>query len=119
MSVDYLVWRRLQSWAGEIAEDNISDTPPFVGSAMGSRGRRSKREWISAWLGREILAGPIWIVAILGGATVKWRGRKFQVGMDARVKEVGRGRVAVESERNEDENENGNKAVDQGKKRRD
>lgn len=78
--VDHWVWNMLQSWAGEGQEE----APAFVGSGR----KRSLREWIAAWLGREILAGPIWTWAVLGGTTVVWRGRRFWVGMDMRVHEV-------------------------------
>ncbi|MCJ1246770.1 hypothetical protein MMC30_003979 [Trapelia coarctata] len=78
--VDHWVWNMLQSWAGEGQEG----TPAFVGSGN----KRSLREWVGAWLGREVLAGPIWIWAVLGGTTVVWRGRRFWVGIDMRVHEV-------------------------------
>lgn len=50
--------------------------------------RRGFREWLAAWLGREISALPIWVVAFYGGVTVEWRGRKFWVGLDMRVHEI-------------------------------
>ncbi|OAG04378.1 uncharacterized protein CC84DRAFT_1164863 [Paraphaeosphaeria sporulosa] len=50
--------------------------------------RRTFREWFAAWLGREVSALPIWIVAFYGGVTVEWRGRKFWVGLDMRVHEI-------------------------------
>ena len=117
MGVDYLVWRRLQGWAGEAEHEGRVDIPPFVGSAMKRTGQRTKRQWLSAWLGREILAGPIWVVAIFGGATVRWRGRTFRVGMDARVKEVGGGGGAEYREGNRHKNSNG--VAGQKKKRLD
>lgn len=78
--VDHWVWSMLQSWAGE----GEKDSPAFVGSGR----RRALREWAGAWLLKEVLAGPIWGWAVLGGATVVWRGRRFWVGMDMRVHEV-------------------------------
>ena len=57
--------------------------------------RRSFREWLLAWLGRELLAGPIWAWAVFGGTTVLWRGRKFWVGMDMRVHEVEEGKEEI------------------------
>jgi len=78
--VDHWAWTMLQSWAGEGEEAS----PAFVGSGS----RRSLREWIGVWLGREVLAGPIWSWAVLGGTTVVWRGRRFWVGIDMRVHEV-------------------------------
>ena len=80
-AVDYWVWTMLQSWAGEA---NEKDVPRFVGSAN----QRPRSSWVSAWLGRELLALPIWTWAVLGGTTVVWRGRRFWVGMDMRVHEV-------------------------------
>lgn len=50
--------------------------------------RRTFREWFAAWLGREVSALPIWLVAFYGGVTVEWRGRKFWVGLDMRVHEI-------------------------------
>ncbi|KAL9116876.1 MAG: hypothetical protein Q9187_006593 [Circinaria calcarea] len=94
MSVDWLVWKRLQGWDGETAAEQTASAntdgnfpiPPFIGT-----GRTwSFRRWLGAWLGREILAFPIWAVAIFGGVTVKWRGKTFRVSMDARVREVTR-----------------------------
>lgn len=79
MFVDHWIWTMLQSWAGEGQAD-----VPFVGSGSS----RSVREWVGAWLGREILTGPIWVWAVLGGTTVVWRGRRFWVGIDMRVHEV-------------------------------
>ncbi|PVH94081.1 glycosyltransferase family 21 protein [Periconia macrospinosa] len=50
--------------------------------------RRGLREWFCAWLGREVSALPIWLVAFYGGVTVEWRGRRFWVGLDMRVHEI-------------------------------
>ncbi|KAJ5775513.1 uncharacterized protein N7511_000524 [Penicillium nucicola] len=50
--------------------------------------RRSFMQWFAAWLGREMLALPIWIMAVYGGVTVVWRDRRFKVGFDARVREI-------------------------------
>ncbi|MCJ1393002.1 hypothetical protein MMC18_005874 [Xylographa bjoerkii] len=80
-AVDYWVWSMLQNWDGEENEDNI---PLFVGSAS----QRPRSSWVGAWLGRELLALPIWTWAVVGGTTVVWRGRRFWVGMDMRVHEV-------------------------------
>ena len=80
-AVDYWVWNMLQQWAGEA---NEKATPAFVGSGS----QRSFTGWLAAWLGREILAWPIWAWAVMGGTTVVWRDRKFWVGMDMRVHEI-------------------------------
>ena len=50
--------------------------------------RRSPKEFLCAWLGREVSALPIWIIAFWGGVTVEWRGRKFWVGLDMKVHEM-------------------------------
>ncbi|KAJ9160654.1 Glycosyltransferase family 21 protein [Coniochaeta hoffmannii] len=44
--------------------------------------------WLATWIGRETLALPIWIWAVLLGTTVEWRGKKFSVRMDMRVVEI-------------------------------
>ena len=79
-AVDRYVWGILQY--GGTAE---LERPSF-GRARGER--RGLKEWILAWLGREVLAFPIWVWAFIGGVTVVWRGRKFWVGMDMRVHEI-------------------------------
>ncbi|KAJ5317702.1 hypothetical protein N7508_002210 [Penicillium antarcticum] len=50
--------------------------------------RRPFMQWFAAWLGREVLALPIWVMAVYGGVTVVWRDRRFKVGFDARVHEI-------------------------------
>ena len=97
MAVDFSVWRMLQGWKGEEGEgeeegkENGADgssigrpLPSFVGSGKS----RGFGQFLLGWLGREVLALPIWILAVFGGVTVSWRGRAYKVGMDARVKEV-------------------------------
>lgn len=79
-AVDRYVWSMLQH--GGTSE---TDRPSF-GRTRGKR--RGLSEWILAWLGREVLALPIWVWAFFGGVTVVWRGRKFWVGMDMRVHEI-------------------------------
>lgn len=46
---------------------------------------------MGAWVMREVLALPIWVWAVVGGVTVVWRGRKFWVGVDMKVHEIGGG----------------------------
>lgn len=83
-SVDWAVYQKLQSGAS-IELD--SDTPSFARPPKDGR-RRPFFEWISAWLGRELLALPVWSWAVLGGTTVVWRGKEFWVGMDMKVHEI-------------------------------
>ncbi|MCJ1300667.1 hypothetical protein MMC08_003464 [Hypocenomyce scalaris] len=82
--VDWLVFRRLQSGATVEKDEN---TPAFVARPL----KRGWREWAAAWVGREVLAGPIWAVAFWGGVGVMWRGRRFWVGTDMKVHEIGGG----------------------------
>lgn len=60
------------------------DTPAF---ARGPRPQRRPflREWLPAWVAREVLAMPIWTWAVLLGTTVTWRGKKFKVHSDMSV----------------------------------
>jgi ceramide glucosyltransferase len=83
MSVDTLVYAKLHSGASiELDEDTPSFARPL------GHPRRPFSEWIFAWLGRELLALPIWSWACLGGTTVMWRGKKFHVNMNMRVVEI-------------------------------
>lgn len=61
-------------------------TPSFARPPVG--GRRPFGEWAGAWLGRELLALPIWIYACYGGGKVQWRGKWYWVGMDMMVHEI-------------------------------
>ncbi|KFY09050.1 hypothetical protein V492_05659, partial [Pseudogymnoascus sp. VKM F-4246] len=80
MGVDRLTYNKLHSVASVELDE---DTPSFARPPQGPR--RGFREWLAAWLGREVLALPIWIFAVLGGTTVKWRNKTFWVGMDMKV----------------------------------
>ncbi|KAJ9658836.1 Ceramide glucosyltransferase [Coniosporium apollinis] len=83
-AVDWTLYRKLHS-AASIEVDE--DTPSFARPPTQGTGRPFK-EWLAAWLGREMMAFPIWAWAVFGGVTVTWRGRRFWVGMDMRVHEV-------------------------------
>jgi ceramide glucosyltransferase len=63
--------------------DKVAREPSLLDGA-----RRSVKEFLAAWIGREISALPIWIIAFWGGVTVEWRGRKFWVGLDMKVHEI-------------------------------
>ena len=84
MFVDSLVYKMVHSGASLELDP---DTPSFVRTPSGGP-RRSFGQWLSAWLGRELLALPIWIWACLGGTTVMWRGKKFRVNLDMKVVEI-------------------------------
>ena len=77
---DRYIWTLLQHGS------TIPTGRPIFGRAPGAR--RPLGQWLLAWLGREILAFPIWLWAVWGGVTVVWRGRKFWVGTDMKVHET-------------------------------
>lgn len=79
MACDRAVFRRLLA-CRTVEVDG--ETPAF---ARGGAGARPFAEWLPAWLGRELLALPIWMWAVLLGTTVTWRGRKFYVNRDMSV----------------------------------
>ncbi|OLN86861.1 Ceramide glucosyltransferase [Colletotrichum chlorophyti] len=88
MITDWFTYNRLH--AGYTVEVN-ENTPRFArGTAsLGGAPPRSFPEWLPAWIGRELLALPIWTWAVLCGSTVNWRGRTFKVRSDMSVIEVG------------------------------
>lgn len=84
MAVDRLAYNKLHSVSSvELDEDTPSFARPPRGCARSDFG-----EWLAAWLGRELLALPVWTFAVLGGTTVKWRDKTFWVGMDMKVHEI-------------------------------
>ncbi|OQE23529.1 hypothetical protein PENSTE_c008G00480 [Penicillium steckii] len=85
--VDWTLYIKLHS-AKAIELDDV--TPCFAQPVRSRRQttRRTFLQWFAAWLGREILALPIWIIAVYGGVTVVWRDRRFKVGFDAKVREI-------------------------------
>ncbi|KAL2152199.1 hypothetical protein VTH82DRAFT_5383 [Thermothelomyces myriococcoides] len=90
-----VAWMALDRWFSSMLHTLQSvevdaNTPSFaLGSARrGGIPRRPFREWFIAWLGREMLALPIWTWAVLLGTTVNWRGKQFKVRMDMSVVEV-------------------------------
>ena len=87
MLADWAVFCRLHSARSIQIDEN---TPAF---AKGTRGpkrvyTRYFLEWLPAWIGREIMALPIWTWAVLLGGTVNWRGKTFQVHYDTTVHEI-------------------------------
>lgn len=83
-TLDFWTYNKLHSVASVELDEY---TPSFARPPPGGR-RRPFKEWAAAWLGREILALPIWIYACLGGTTVQWRNKCFWVGMDMMVHEI-------------------------------
>jgi ceramide glucosyltransferase len=95
-ALDFVLWRMLRGWHGEgrlSGWESVRDVATRRTLALGGKagGRNSFVWWLRAWAGRELLAGPVWVWAVLGGRTVQWRGRIFKVGMDATVREVAMG----------------------------
>lgn len=87
MFLDWRTFRHLHS-GGSV---QISpDSPRFARgtSSVDGMPRRCFLEWFLAWLGREVLALPIWIWAVLCGSKVTWRGKTFRVDLDASVVEI-------------------------------
>ncbi|GJP92572.1 CAZyme family GT21 [Aspergillus niger] len=89
--IDWTVYIMLHS--GKTVELD-EDTPSFARPPRGVT-RRPFRAWFTAWLGREMLAFPIWLWAVYGGVTVTWRDRQFRVGLDMKVREIGGNSLAV------------------------
>lgn len=86
MACDRAVHARLHSCA---CVDPADGGAPFFARGTAAT-RRGFSEWLPAWLGRELLALPIWTWAVLLGTTVTWRGKSFRVRSDMSV-------VALES----------------------
>lgn len=84
MVVDRITYNKLHSVASVELDE---DTPSFARPPRGCS-RRPFGEWLAAWVGREVLALPIWVYAVLGGTTVQWRNKSFWVGMDMKVHEI-------------------------------
>lgn len=87
MCVDRAVFRLLH--AGHTVEVD-GKTPPYARGTSHAAGMppRPFASWLLAWLGRETMALPVWTCAVLLGTTVKWRGKTFDVRLDASVVEV-------------------------------
>lgn len=82
--IDWTLYIKLHSAA---SIDVDEDTPAFA-RAPKTALKRPFRVWVLSWLGREALALPIWIMAVFGGGTVVWRGKRLWVGMDMKVHDM-------------------------------
>ncbi|KAI1640650.1 glycosyltransferase family 21 protein [Biscogniauxia mediterranea] len=81
--LDRVVFKKLHAGQSILIDE---DTPTFArGSLRGGAEKRRFDEWFLAWLGRELLALPIWTWAVLLGTRVDWRGKKFRVRSDMLV----------------------------------
>ncbi|KAI0439735.1 ceramide glucosyltransferase [Xylaria telfairii] len=95
MLVDRAVSKRLHAGLSISVDEN---TPSFArGACRGGAEKRPFGQWLLAWLGREMLALPIWTWAVFLGTGVNWRGRRFRVRSDMTV-------VAMDEEDTEDMN---------------
>lgn len=84
MTCDRVLYCRLHSCLTVEPDGNT----PFFARGAGRPGgvkMRPFREWLPAWIGREVLALPIWTWAVLLGTTVAWRGKSFRVRSDMSV----------------------------------
>lgn len=88
-----LDWHTFKLLHSGISVQVDQESPRFVRGTprKGGLPRRGFPEWFLAWLGREVLALPIWTWAVLCGTTVTWRGKRFQVNMDTSVVELDSG----------------------------
>lgn len=96
MLVDWYVWGLLQSgrtFGGEEGEPGFARVERGEGERRKGERRKGERNWwrerVWAWVGREVLALGVWVWAVAGGVEVGWRGRRFKVGWDASVREIG------------------------------
>lgn len=83
-TTDWLVYTKLHSCASVEVDSN---TPVFALPPARLQ-RRRFGEWITAWMCRELLALPIWCIAVCGGSTVVWRSKAFRIGIDMIVHEI-------------------------------
>ncbi|KAL8969384.1 MAG: hypothetical protein Q9197_004378 [Variospora fuerteventurae] len=84
-----MIWCAADTWVYSLLQQHgglhaNSEAPVWIRPKR----RRTWADWLSAWLGREIFAFPIWLWAVVGGVTIVWRGRRFWVGMDMKVHEI-------------------------------
>lgn len=84
MTLDWFTFQHLHSGKSVELDKN---SPRFARGMLRKDGaaKRSFREWLFAWIGREAMALPIWTYAVLLGTTVTWRGKTFHVNMDTTV----------------------------------
>ncbi|KAI5857468.1 glycosyltransferase family 21 protein [Durotheca rogersii] len=109
MLVDRAVFKKLHAGQSMYLDEH---TPSFArGAGRGGAEKRPFGEWILAWLGREVLALPIWTWAVFLGTSVNWRGKRFRVRSDMMV-------VAVDDPPEDESTEallqNGRGSIDNG-----
>jgi len=86
---DYANFRVLHSYANIPVDTN---TPRFIRDVreklIKRRWESTLTTWLCQWVGREALALPIFLWAMLPG-DVRWRGGRYRVGWDMKVRKVG------------------------------
>ncbi|KAI9726056.1 MAG: hypothetical protein M1828_002064 [Chrysothrix sp. TS-e1954] len=85
LGIDWTLYGILHRLASIDADET---TPAFAHPRRAGHERRSFTSWLPSWLAREGLALPIWLWAVYGGTSVRWRGQRFRVGLDMRVHEL-------------------------------
>ena len=81
--VDRVVFKKLHAGQSIHVDEHV---PLFArGTSRGGAEKRRLGEWFLAWLGREILALPVWTWAVFLGASLDWRGKQFRVRSDMTV----------------------------------
>lgn len=87
MVIDYLTFQMLHS--GKATEVD-QRTPRFARGTSHPDGMKEQSSfaWLLTWMGREMMAFPIWTWAVLLGRSVSWRGRTFHVNWDNSVEDV-------------------------------
>lgn len=53
-----------------------------------------RRQFLAAWAARELIALPIWFMAIVG-SEVEWRGKRYEVMENGEVRKVGEGQGGI------------------------
>ena len=85
-SISILCWALIDRWVWSMLH------PPGVADEFSSGGSQPRRrtfgKWVCGWLGREMLALPIWCWAFYFGGEVVWRGTKFSVSANQRVRRI-------------------------------
>jgi len=79
-TTDYFLYQELHSNKSVNIDSN---TPYWIRRVCAGPDNRPKRpllSWLPQWIGRELLAFPIWVTAMTGG-DVSWRGTKFTVSI--------------------------------------
>lgn len=87
--VDYWHYHNLLKFANL---ENNSKQPKFVTKYynpldLHGHEKRSLSQWLPTWILREVLALPIWLVA-MSGHTIYWRNRPFRILHDLSTKEI-------------------------------